>query len=474
MKIISLLRENLKLRFDSFINLQDKGFFLGIADYVKYVSKNPRFNGIIAKIDQEREADEVKLNEAEARTNKEIKEAEEELFELIQSKNLHFQQLDKVLEDYKNFKEGRIQSTSTEVESYYGHVSAIIRTIFENGYKELMGKFVSVDKESGLITNYLLSDSYLQYESELKNFRYLMKRTTWGAWNELRVVYIVVYQYQQQMELLKASNDFWRQMNLHALHEEMEEIIRDDRFQSTLTRVHFIKTSYLPHIQKIHFFIMEQLLEIESKEEQEEQFTEEQPLNDGKEKVEQEVINNDDNSIDVNKFLEQKDREIVAKIWQVVRAINVEWQLRDKNTFKIPVGKFHTLNREIEGDLESIVSSLHRRKFISVTKKLGETPPPKDDVVRPQASVWADIEEDPKILSSYETQIEIFPSRFSQLHETLQSKMINFEENVSVYINGGKSLRQIVASVIKTIDLGKKETISTYAFRWATTYYKRP
>ena len=53
-----VLISNLQRRYDSFVSLPEKGFFLGIANYVKYIVDTPEFGPVIRSIKKEQLEDE--------------------------------------------------------------------------------------------------------------------------------------------------------------------------------------------------------------------------------------------------------------------------------------------------------------------------------------------------------------------------------------------------------------------------------
>lgn len=131
-------------------------------------------------------------------------------------------------------------------------------------------------------------------------------------------------------------------------------------------------------------------------------------------------IQNEDSEID--QWLEKKDEWAHKKIWQVVSVLNSEWQLRDEDTFKIPTEKFVKDWVDNERELEAILTNLHNRKIIEVSRKTGEIPPSDDPVNKPGgASIWEPITDNAEIIHDTRTQIEIFPERFGYLVSKLKN-----------------------------------------------------
>ena len=410
----SVLHTNLQRRFESFTKLSERGFFLGVADYVQYIDETPEFEPILLSIKKLREQNEQKLNELEVKLKKDIEKVASEIFSLIKKGKIKSDVVDKSIDEYKGVVEGRIQSTATDTESLNSHLEGVIRALHENGHKELVSKFLKTNPESGLIVDYIISDFYYPYRDELAYFRSLMKTTLWGSWNELVVAYLVTHQYRREMATMDTQKDFWRQMNFHALHKEMQKILDNERDDSE--RIHFVYDDYLVHINRVHNYFVEQLLSMASR-----------PLSYPEDEIQEE---ND-------QWLNKKDKSTLQKIWRVVFALNSEWQLRDQDTFKIPLEKFVKDWIDNEGELEAILTNLHNRKIIEVSRKLGETPP-SDDPNKPQGSIWATINDQPEIIRREDTQIKIFSKKFSGLVSNLTNRIAN-------EIEDAKEVRQSTA-----------------------------
>lgn len=257
-----MLRDNLQRRFESFVKLPEKGFFLGIADYVQYIEVTPNFEPILLSIKRLREQDEQKLNDLEMKLKKDIDEVAPVILNLIDKNKVKSEIVDKAISEYKGVVEGRIQSTATEIESLHEHLEAIIRALYGNGYKNLVTKYTKSNPDNPSAPEYKISEYYYPYIEELRYFRSLMKTAIWGSWNELVIAYLVTHQYKQEMEAMGEQKDFWRQMSFHALHKEMQQILGNERDDSK--RIHFIYDDYLIHINRVHNYFIEQLSSLAS------------------------------------------------------------------------------------------------------------------------------------------------------------------------------------------------------------------
>lgn len=130
----------------------------------------------------------------------------------------------------------------------------------------------------------------------------------------------------------------------------------------------------------------------------------------------------------INKWLDTKEQWTLKKIWQVMSALNYEWQLQDEKAFNIPHHKFERARITALKDLEAILKSLHKKKVIRVSRKIAETPP-TNDPNKPQGSIWATVIDEPNIVYRADTVIEIFPNEFVCLRDSLEKRVKNKENS---------------------------------------------
>lgn len=133
----------------------------------------------------------------------------------------------------------------------------------------------------------------------------------------------------------------------------------------------------------------------------------------------------------IDEWLNKKETKIARKFLIIVSALSDEWQIRDQDEFKIPYEKLKKIV-ELE-DLEALLTTLHKRKFIFISKKVAETPPSDDPMNKPGGmSLWKPIDEDPQMIYSPDTQIEIFPKRFLYLKNRLEELFDHNEQSETV------------------------------------------
>lgn len=132
------------------------------------------------------------------------------------------------------------------------------------------------------------------------------------------------------------------------------------------------------------------------------------------------VIFNEHDKID--NWLGKKSEQALRRLWQVVNAIHYEWELRDEDVFPMPLEKFGRSRITNVHDIRILLTNLHRRKIIEVSKKVGEMYEEAGFNDRPQGgSVWVTIIDDQNIALDSGTQIKLFPGKFGYLADKLRA-----------------------------------------------------
>ncbi|MDO8569999.1 MAG: hypothetical protein Q7R97_00240 [Candidatus Daviesbacteria bacterium] len=126
-----------------------------------------------------------------------------------------------------------------------------------------------------------------------------------------------------------------------------------------------------------------------------------------------------DYKAEIEMWLADKSERTLRRMWRVVRAIRYEWELRDQDSFPVPHGKFGMFKVTNTNDLEAILTNLHSKKFIFISRKVGETPP-SNDPNKPSASLWEPITDNPKMIHESATKLEVLSQKFKQLVQILE------------------------------------------------------
>lgn len=147
---------------DRYLSIKDapeKAFFLGIADYVKYIAETPALDAIAATIKDLEKNDEKDILRLEKKLQKELKKVEKELYQIIKDNNLDYYELKEAISQYEGIKNGHIQSSATREEALYGGIAGIIRAIFNFNEKDLVRKYIETFPHNDNISGYTIAPS---------------------------------------------------------------------------------------------------------------------------------------------------------------------------------------------------------------------------------------------------------------------------------------------------------------------------
>lgn len=185
----------------------------------------------------------------------EVEKTKKELDEIVNSKEIKNENVKNGCQTYIDIKEGRIQSSSTLAEALWGKTTEIIRTIRETEHKKLVDKFVHFLTNSESISDYNFSSHYDEYIEELKLFRSKREAATWGPWDNLVLVYLVIHKFDEEVKKLDPVKDIWRRINFLGIRGEMQAILKGGHSP----RLQFVQDQYKTHLNRVHNFFIEQL-----------------------------------------------------------------------------------------------------------------------------------------------------------------------------------------------------------------------
>lgn len=242
----------LRERYESIKDEPEKGFFLGIADYVKHIAEHPGLDAIAASIKEQQRADEKKITVIEKKLYKEIKGVEKELYEMVRKNDLNTTEIKESIDHYEGIKDGRVQSSATMEEALYGGLAGIIMKIFASEHKELVRKYLTTYPDNDNISGYTFAPSYPQYKEELHNFRELRKTSLWGSWDKLVLVYLVVHKHKEELRGLDPIENVWKRLNFMGLRGEMVKIIDGKKDH----RIEFVQEDYKIHLRRVHEYFV--------------------------------------------------------------------------------------------------------------------------------------------------------------------------------------------------------------------------
>lgn len=245
---------NLQRILDSFIDLPDKDFFRGIADYIKYIDENDDLEPLVNRIIEIMNSQQEDIKNVEERLKEEVFVTYKTVTRIITDNEITDGTIKESVADFDSVVSRHTQYSSPMEEALYSSACGIVRALVEAGHPDLIADYVTTD-ERGSITAYKVAKSYGEYEVELENFRSLKTKTVWGAWNELIRVYLLIHRYKEELERIRNKNDIWRQLNFIEEHKVMESVLEGKNLELN----HFNKDAYLYNVRKVHTFFVQQL-----------------------------------------------------------------------------------------------------------------------------------------------------------------------------------------------------------------------
>jgi hypothetical protein len=228
------LIKQLERRYSSFTNLDIRGFFIGLADYVKFVIETPKLISIVdTYILEEKMKDTQKFEDLKNKAKEDLIRFGKELLEEIErakvvlSTDKETSQLKELILEFRqleNFK------SEMDVDVFERILVDIIKLLRKNKIKNIPQlarkipdvNFIKKEKEI-----YFFPDSYFDYTLERSYYENLQSKTTWGAWAELYPIYIAMYKRKEweqgtfPSELIKKYTEAVKVFNTLELLDEI-------------------------------------------------------------------------------------------------------------------------------------------------------------------------------------------------------------------------------------------------------------
>ncbi len=253
--------------YQSFINQKrDWDFFLGLADYVKYAVETPEVNNILKYIIQAQNNDQKRLEKYEQAVIEETKQAKKKLFKIIKKHKISYESLDRAIEEYQGYENGRILSSQTEAEALSNALMDVIRNLFNNNYKELVKDFAIEHKEiPNEVGKYTFSKTLNLYKKEKEIFKEKLETELWASWDNLTLVYSAVFKANEELEKLQQDKkDFFKAWNFLELTDEIKKIRDDDMnrrtgIASNFKPIYFKRENYTIYATRIHNYLIQEL-----------------------------------------------------------------------------------------------------------------------------------------------------------------------------------------------------------------------
>jgi len=258
---------NAERHYDSFINqANDWNFFLGLAEYVKFVSEEKVSEKIIIEAMDKGKARLKDLSELSEKSIVEMNNVFEKIVGIIKQDKLDFFGLSAEIKEYEDHKNGLIYSSSPLPFMLFEALADIISILVRNNYIEKIKNYVELRAEPGegrqyYIKKYTFSNEFLEYEKANKLFNDKRDIEIWGVWDNLVMVYNSVFKKEELItELDKDRKNFWQAFNARGVIGELNSIKEgksDDR------PVYFKKQDFMAKASRFHNYLIKELNKLE-------------------------------------------------------------------------------------------------------------------------------------------------------------------------------------------------------------------
>jgi len=253
--------------YQSFINQKrDWDFFLGLADYVKYATETPEVDKILKSIVQKRVNAEKRLKECEEDAIKEAKVIKDKLFQKIKQKKISYEELNKLVQEWNDYANRRIISSLSDAETLSGCLMDIIRSLYDTNHREITKDFI-IEEETDpkVIKEFTCFKKLDLYKRERLAYQEKEKIELWRAWDNLALVYIVIFKKEEELEKLrKDEKKWWITFSLQCLIGEMQKIKEGQLFLGSKP-LWFTKDDYIGYATRIHNYLIQELSKAEGK-----------------------------------------------------------------------------------------------------------------------------------------------------------------------------------------------------------------
>ncbi|OGZ70254.1 MAG: hypothetical protein A2904_01145 [Candidatus Staskawiczbacteria bacterium RIFCSPLOWO2_01_FULL_33_9] len=226
--------DDLERYYNTFINQQNYWhFFSGLARYVKFVLETPETDKIISLVVKNRNEEKKKVKEYEDVAIKEIGKAKDIIWKVIGKNKISDDRLQRLIDRHGTYE----ISSESEAERLDHSLASIIRWLAENGHKNLVKNLIR--EENGIIyTNEnefsRKIEDYYKAEQELDEKKEIEE---WGAWENLCLVYLVIYKRDEEMQRLRKNDETAiLAINFAGLAGEMQHI-KEGKITNRLTGV---------------------------------------------------------------------------------------------------------------------------------------------------------------------------------------------------------------------------------------------
>lgn len=189
-----------------------------------------------------------------------------EIKEFVDKNNITLPSVIESLKNFKAYEKGTLASSEGPVKARYGYLSYALMMLVEAKnphYLKFCRKYGKITDEYR-IEEWFFSPSYIQWEGLNQRMTRIQLTKIWYSWDKLVNFYNVYHNYETIQKRNIESNKIWDTWGLSMLFQEIKDIL-DEKKQTSDQIRYFKHEEYLLHLERVHLFTKEVLLEANKK-----------------------------------------------------------------------------------------------------------------------------------------------------------------------------------------------------------------
>ena len=252
----SLLKEILERRHKTFVDLDDIGFFLGIADYVDAILKSSELSSIIEENIRSEELNKrEEIDDLAKKCELDLKKSAGKLLELANNKGIKSLILNFEIFNKKKNREEKNYLIWYPVIHDYDSFHKILASFVIEGNKNIIKDFANIT-EKGVIIEYTFSPTYPLLKEKIEIFNKDLDRTVWGSWLQVLLIYSKIRDYDRLTKRIETGETPLMVLDPQKLFADPDNILskspqkKSDKFN---------KKDYTVYINQLHNDLMDKL-----------------------------------------------------------------------------------------------------------------------------------------------------------------------------------------------------------------------
>lgn len=236
----------------------DKAFFQDLGQFMRSISANPFIKPLLEKLAKEQKESKDKLKKADKERYLKMKSLLDKL-----SRNKLFPKDDPVIQGIANEfgkkEAGLILSAELNSQAAHYAVLKILERLDELSLTDLTKEWRVEDENSDI--KYTIAYDFQKFDEVKQNDLLEEESTAWGAYSELIVVPLVLYDFQEYLEETKGVSgpELWTRLNLVGIAGEMRKIFNGDLAQNREKPYFFKRDLFFHYFLKLRNYLISNL-----------------------------------------------------------------------------------------------------------------------------------------------------------------------------------------------------------------------